>query len=210
MPRPVVSDLAELFYEDLGFHKDDDEATDWTLLRFNAGWAKPIEPVYELVRERDDGTPSWGILFDVDECPVARLPYVAQYPGCVLTPEMSEEQIRNEIREPTGWKRGQAASIKIAPRRTLTGTRRVILRSRTPEVGMHYIRTLATETLDEERTRKVLRAALPAWEVLDYEAIDGVTWEDIAASYKDSAAVAAAFTDVADLADILPNELPEP
>lgn len=210
MSRPVVSDLAELFYEGLGFHTEDDEATDWTLLRYSAGGVKPIEPVYELVRERDDGTPPWGILFDVDECPAERLPYLAQYPGCVLTPEMSESQIRNEIREPTGWSRGRTPAIKIAAQRTLTGTKRVIVRPRTPAVGEHYIRTLASETPDEERTRKVLRAAVPAWEKLNYEAIDGVTWEDIAASFKDSAAVATAFTDVADLADILPNELPEP
>lgn len=210
MARPVVSDLTELFNEEFGFHTEDDEATDWTLLRFLSGAVKPIEPVYELVRERDDGTPPWGILFDVDECPAGRLPYLAQYPGCILTPEMSEEQIRNEIREPTGWSRGRTPAIKIAGQRSLTGTKRVIVRPRTPEVGIHYIRTLASETPDEERTRAVLRAALPAWEVLDYTAISGLTLEDLEAAWpKSLAELEGHFTTLADIEDTLPTELPE-
>jgi hypothetical protein len=210
MARPVVSDLAELFYEELGFHRDDDEATDWTLLRFNAGWVEPIEPVYELVRERDDGTPSWGILFDVDECPTACLPYLAQYAGCVLTPEMSEEQIRNEIREPTGWRRGQPESIRIALRRTLTGEEPlVIIRPRTPEVGHHYIRTMKSQTPDPERTERVLREKIPAWEMLDYAAIDATTFADIAAGWETFDDLAAAQPTFKDLAEVLPTELPE-
>jgi len=183
--------------------------TTWPLLKHCAAWMAPAEPIHEIVRERND-SPSWGILFDADECPATELPYTVQYVGVVITPEMSEEQIRNELKEPTGWARGRTRSIKIAGQRALTGTKRVIVRPRTPEAGMHYIRTLASETPDEERERKVLRAAVPAWEVLDYEAISGVSWADIAASFKDWSVVKTAFTDWADLADTLPSELPEP
>lgn len=183
--------------------------TTFPLRRFCEAWCAPLQPVHDLVRERDDG-PAWAVLFDADLCPAESLPYLAQYVGVVITPEMSEEQIRNEIREPTGWARGRAPAIKIAAQRTLTGTKRVIVRPRTPDVGNHYIRTFSTETPDEARTRAVLRAAVPAWEALDYEAVDAVTVEDVAAGWKTVLDLAGAFTSVADLADILPNELPDP
>ncbi len=209
MPLPEVSDLAEAFWRDLGYHAEDDEAQGYPLLIYCSAWNLPLEPIHEIIRERD-GLKPWEILFDPDECPVWGLPYLSMFPGVELQPGMSEEQQRNEIREPTGWRRGQPQAIRIAGQRTLTGTKRVIVRPRTPEPGMHYIRTLASETPDEERTRRELRAALPPWEVLDYEAIDGVTVEDVAAGWKTVADLAAAFTSVEDLTDILPTELPEP
>ena len=209
MARPEVSALAEVFYEAMGFHRDRDEENDWALLKFCAAWVSPLDPVYELVRERDDAAP-WGILLDPDRCPAECLSYLAQWVGVLLTPEMTEADRRTAIREPTGWARGREPAVRIAALPTLTGTRRIIIRSRTPEVGIHYIRTLASETPDPERTRAALRDALPAWEVLNYEALAGVTWADVAAGWEDWAAVAAEFESWADLADLLPDELPEP
>jgi hypothetical protein len=54
-----------------------------------------------------------------------------------------------------------------------------------------------------------LREKLPAWEVLDYEAIDGVTVLDVASSAKWTtvADLAAAWPSVKDLAEILPTDL---
>jgi len=184
MARPVVSDLAEDFHEALGFHTEDDAELDYPLLHFVAVLVAPLEPIYEIVRERDD-SPPWGVLFDVDECPAWALLFLSQFPGVLLEPGMTEEQQRDEIRAPTGWKRGQPEAIRIAGQRTLTGTKRIVVRPRTPVPGVHYIRTLKSETPDEERTRAALRAALPPWEVLDYEAFDGPTYTDADAAYAD-------------------------
>jgi hypothetical protein len=123
---------------------------------------------------------------------------------------MDEEQQREEIRQPTGWKRGWRESIRTIAKRGLTGSKRVILRPRTPEVGHYFARTLLAETPDPVRVERDLRAAVPAWSLLDYEALDGVSWADVEASWEDWAAVKAAFDSWADLADILPDELPEP
>jgi hypothetical protein len=185
--------------------------TTWPLLRTAAAWVETLlDPVYEVVRERD-GQRGWAVLLDPANCPAKGLPYLAQYVGAELTPEMDEAQQRAEIEEPTSWKRGQLPAIKLVGARGLTGTKRVIVRSRTPSVGHHYIRTLASETPSPERTEFTLRKkGVPAWEMLDYEAIDGVTVEDVAAGWKTVADLAAAFSSVEDLADILPNELPEP
>jgi hypothetical protein len=209
MARPEVSELAETFYAALGFHQDTDEANDWALLKFVAAWVSPLDPVYEIVRERDDAAP-WAVLFDVDNCLAESLPYLAQYVGVVLTPEMDEEQQRNEIREPTGWKRGQEPSIRIAVQRTLEDDESlVIIHPRTPEVGHTYVRSLLSQTPDPARTAAIVRAAVPAWEVLSYEAINGVTIADVAASanWETVADLAADFSTVQALTEILPTEI---
>lgn len=215
-PIPVAdilgdgSQLWEELYEGTGFHRDRDPENGHALQRVSEGLCAPLQLPHDIARARDDQPAPFAILFDPDECPAGLLPYSVQYVGVEITPEMSEAQIREEFRAPSGWNRGQLAAIKLAGQRTLTGTKRVIVRSRTPSVGHHYIRTLKSETPDPERTRARFRAAVPAWEALDYEAITGVSWADIAASYADWDAVKAAFTDWDDLADTLPSELPEP
>ena len=210
MPRPVVSSLTEDFYSSLGWMATEDEANDWTLLKFAAGWIETlVDPVYTLAAESDD-EPAWAILFDPQRCPASGLPYLAQFVGVVITPEMNEAQIRNEIEAPTGWKRGQPEAIRIATRRTLTGEDPlVIIHPRTPSIGTHYVRTLLSQTPNPERTKAVVRAALSAWENLDYEAITGVTVADVAASTKweTVADLAADFTDVKDLAEVAPTEI---
>jgi hypothetical protein len=182
--------VADILYESLGFHTDDDESGD--LEAFCAAWATPLEGVYDLVRERDD-QPGWAILFDADEAPVESLPYLAQWVGVLPTPEMSAEQLREEIKAPTGWSRGTEPSIEVVGKRSLTGSQKLVIKPRTPEAGVIYIRSLASETPDEERTRRDLRAAVPAWTVLDYDAYDGATYSDIDAAHATYAEVDEAF-----------------
>jgi hypothetical protein len=211
MARPVVSSLTEDLYSALGWFTTEDEANDWALLKFCAAWVETlIDPVAELAGEGEDGTPAWSKLLDPDECPGAALPYLAQFVGVVITPEMSEAQIRAEITAPTGWVRGTDPVIRLTVQRTLTGEDPlVIIHSRTPEPGHHYIRTLLSQTPDPARTKALVRAAVPAWEELDYEAIEGVTWADIAASTKWEtwAGLGATFASFVDLAEILPTEI---
>jgi Phage tail protein (Tail_P2_I) len=213
-PLPPLADdgssLWELLYESHGYHRDLDEATGYTLRKFCEAWCSPVQGIYDIVRERSDA-PSWSILLDPDRCPAKALPYLAQYVGVAITPEMSEQQIRNEIREPTGWARGRPPAIRIATRRTLKplGDEElmVIIRPRTPEVGHHYVRTLLSQTPDPERTEYVVRNAVPAWELLDYDAINGVTFSDITAKFESFGDLTAAFPTFKDLAEVLPTEL---
>lgn len=207
-----MTNVWELLYSALGFHLEDDPGQGYPLRKFCEAWCKPIQPIYEIAGGAD-GLPPWSILFDVDNCPTASLPYLAQYVGVVITPDMSEEQIRNEIREPTGWKRGQTEALRIATRVTLKPVAEeellVIIHPRTPGAGQHYVRTLLAQTPEPERTKRVIREKLPAWEVLDYEAITGPTVADVAASAKWTtvADLAAKFASVQALTEILPTEL---
>lgn len=199
-PPPLPADdapqLWEMMYRSLGFHVEDDAATAYTLRRFCEAWCAPMQATYDIVRERP-GFPAWSILLDPDNCPADSLPYLAQFVGVVITPQMSEEQIREEIKEPTGWARGREPAIRLAGARTLEPVADeplvIVIRTRTPEVGWHYIRTLATQTPDPERTEAVFRDAIPAWEALDYQAFDGPTYADLDAGYADYAALDTAF-----------------
>lgn len=213
-----ASFLWELLYEPLGYlrHLDEEEGAPHHnhLRMFLEGQCEPLQPLYDILRERADGTPPYGILYDPQRCPVELLPFLGAHVGAILTPDMDEAQMRAEIEAPTTWRRGQkrnkSEALKLPIRKTLTGSKRVIVRERTPGPADLYVRTLIEETPDPALTERVTAESKVAGLVLDYEAIDGVTWADIAAAFKDWGEVEDTFTSWADLADTLPDELPEP
>lgn len=208
--------LWQLEYDSLGYLKRVDEERDFHLRRWLEAECAPLQPAWDLLRERADGTPPYGILYDVDRCPAELLPFLALHVGARLTADMDEQQRRDEIRQPTTWRRGDSekgegeSTLKIVLRRTLTGSRRVIVREREPDATGIYVRTLKDETPYEDVTAKLAEEWTVAGLVLDYEAIDGVTWADIAAAFEDWGEVEETFSSWADLADTLPDELPEP
>lgn len=216
-PPPIAapvdegSALWEVLLKSLGLHQKTDESGD--LQRLCEALMAPTQRVYDRIRERS-GSPKGARMLDPDNCESEGLPYLAQYVGVIPVPEMDEAQLRAEIKAPTGWRRGQPESIRIATRRTLKPVVEgeellVIIHPRTPEAGHHYLRVLASQCPDQERTRRVVRENVPAWELLDFAAIEGVTVGDVAASPKwpTVADLAAAFPSVKALTEILPSEL---
>jgi hypothetical protein len=196
MTTEVAPTLAELLYESLEPLNDPDP--DEALRIFTGALESSQQQVYDLVRGRDDGS-GWAVLFDVENCPAWALPYLAQYVGVEVQPAWSEEQLRNEIRQPTGWTRGRAASIEIAARRNLTGTLHVVLRDRTPEVGYLYVRVLDSECPDPAVTEADVVSQKPAWIVLDFAVFEGETYADLRAGFATYADVKAAFATYADV-----------
>jgi hypothetical protein len=209
-PPEDGSFLWELLYEAQGFHRKADAATGYQLRRACEALCAPMQPAWEVLRERADGTPPYGILFDADRCPAELLHFPAMHVGARLTPDMNEAERRAEICEPASWSRGQTRAMKRAIQKTLQGSGRVIVRTRFPAAADIYVRTLIDETPDPALTERVAAESKVAGLVLDYEAIDGVTWADIAAAYGTWDEVSDTFDTWADLADILPDELPEP
>jgi hypothetical protein len=205
-----ASNLWELVYFSLGFHVEDDPATGYQLRQLCEALCAPYQPIYDLLRERE-GMKGWTLLFDPRICPGKWLPYLTQCVGVTPTPEMSEEQLRAEIQQPTGWRRGEPESIRIATRRTLKSVEdeelMVIIRARTPEVGHHYVRVLESQCPNPLRTERVVRENVPAWETLDFDAISGVTFADITAKFVTFGDLTAAFPTFKDLAEVLPTEL---
>jgi len=204
------SELWSILYRSLGFHRLADAENEFALRVFCEGWCAPLQRLHDLQRERPDAA-AWEALFDPDRCPAESLPYLAQFVGVGVTPEMTEAQIREEIRQPTGWRRGQTPSIETATRRTLSSTEAtVIVRPRTPELGRHYIRTLLAETPEPVHTAVVVREETPAWEVIDYEAIAGVTYDDARAAWATYADAEADLDTYDEARNLLPEELPTP
>lgn len=212
-PLPPPADdgsfVWEEMYDAMGFHRERDAEFGYPLRIFCEGWCKPLQAVYDIVRDRGD-RPGWAILFDPDECPAESLPYLAQFVGARLVPEMTEAQQRAEIKEPSTWRRGTTEAFKTTLRRTLTGTQRVIVRERTPEPWDMYVRVLASECAEPTRTERLAKEFKVGGLVLDFAVLEGVTVDDVAAGWETVDELAEAFSSVEDLAAILPDELPEP
>ena len=212
---PVPEQGTELWpqlYEAMGWYASRDAEFGYPLRKVCEAWCAPLQRIYDVVRERDDQA-GWAIALDPDEAPAEYLPYLAQCVGAVLTPGMSLEQQRLEIREPTGWRRGQVPSIELIAQRELAGNKWVRIRPRTPGPGEIYIRTLLSETPNPDRVEaELLEHGIPAWEKLSYEAIDGVKYVDMDVAFagKTYAEVDAIFAGktYGEVDRILPEELP--
>jgi hypothetical protein len=204
------SELWEQLYEAMGWYASRDAEFGYPLRLVCEIWCAPLQRIYDIVRERDDQA-GWAIALDPDEAPVEYLAFLSQWVGAVLTPGMSVEQQRLEIREPTGWRRGQVPSIElIAKRESSAPDPWVRVRPRFPGPGEIYIRRLVSETPNPTRVEtELLDHGIPAWELLDFDVIEGVTVADVAAStnWETVADLAAAFTTVQDLTNVLPDEI---
>jgi hypothetical protein len=211
MPKPELGPIGEQLYANLGWWASEDEANDWALANLIDAFAKIyLEPIYEIVAEGANGEKGWMLALDPENAPPRYLLFQSQFVGAVLTPNMSIEQQRQEIAEPTGWARGRLPSITLIAQRELTGTKWVRIKPRTPGPGKIYIRTLAEETRNPARVEaELLEHGIPAWELLSYAAIEGVTVEDVAAGWKTVEELAGAFATVDEVTHLLPEDLPE-
>lgn len=172
--------IADSVYEGLGPHREDDVSGD--LHAFVRALTAPLDEIYEIVGETADRV-GWEVVFDPAACPVRCLPWLAQWVGVAVTPSMSEAEIRQAIAVPEGQSRGSRAAIESAIKRTLTGTKRVIIHERTPTATDLYIRTLTAETPDSSATLAAILLQLPAWLILDYAAAAGMTYIDVASEW---------------------------
>jgi hypothetical protein len=152
--------LAEELYDALGPMTAGDESTGYALRTFceilcqSAG----LEALYDLLRDRDDGTPGWGILFDVDSCPAELLPFLGQFVGVALPPAWDADGQRDAIRNHVGWRRGTPAAMTRAVQEVLTGTKTVVLHERYGGDAYRLaVETLTAETPDPDA---VIAAAL--------------------------------------------------
>lgn len=194
MSQPDVSPTALDLYDSLGAYRQGDEDTGWQLLLACEAIATAFtEPIAELVAERDGRVP-WEILFDPENCPVAYLPYLAQFTGSTLTSSMSEAEMRAAIVLPEGFRRGTPDALIAAVKRTLTGGQTVHLDERWGgEAYQLRVRTLASETPDPAATEAAILTQKPIGIVLTYGAITGQDWADLAADHATWADVVADY-----------------
>lgn len=153
-----------------------------------------------------DERPGWQILFDPANCPVEALPYLAQFGGAILRPDMDEAQQRAAISDPEVFHRGMPAQIVAVAKRRLTGTKTVLLVERyTDNAYRMQIVTLPSETPYPDVTEAEIRAeAKPIGDVLYFNDVVPWTWGELAGEESTWADVAADFDTWADVASFVP------
>lgn len=208
MDRPAVAPSTERFYEDLGEALTNPDAEhEWSLLRWvNVVCEAMIEPVDQYVRDRDE-YPGWVIALDPDNAPVGALGYLAQFVGVTLEPKLTEAEQREKINAPEGFNRGTPAAIAAAVKRTLTGTKTVLITEREGGNAYRYrVRTYASETPDPAATEAVVRSRLvkPIGHKVFYSALEAQLWADVLTKHDTWADVLASYDDWAAVRSTLP------
>lgn len=178
--------LADQIYESLGPFAAEDQSGD--LEKFTAALVGPAETVYEIVGEEDQEF-GWSIVFDVDNCPAELLPWLAQFEGVELTPDMSEAARRSAIKVREGAARGRPATIVERIRRTLAIDRRVIIQEKDGDAYNLTIRTFAAETPNPALTEAAAISQKPAGLLLDFAVIEEDSYAALELAYEDYEAV---------------------
>jgi hypothetical protein len=185
LPRPEVSQAAELLYGRLWPQTIEDEANEWHLLHFCEALAGTLfEQVRSLVSDRED-MQGWSVVFNVDECPPEALPYLAQFVGVHFEASLTVAQQREKIKERPAFARGTPGAILAAAKQRLTGTKYVFMEERFE--GHAYrllIRTFSTHTPEPAATLNDILSQKPAGILLDYAAVAMKIYEAVRKEYK--------------------------
>lgn len=184
--RPSVGQTTESIYAALEPLAAGDEERDWPLLRFidaicQAGYERP----HELAADRGE-QPGWQAILDPTTSPAYALPWLAQFVGARLTPDLSEAEQREVIEHPEGFARGTPAAMRQAIQRQLTDTKSVDIQERYGgDAYVLWIRTLASETPSVARVLQAIRSQKPMGIVLDFDVQAGQDWAAFGSSVTD-------------------------
>jgi tail protein P2 I len=148
-----------------------------------------FQAVADVARDTDDG-PGWSAVVDVNRCPDPWLAWLAQFVGVSLVPGTTPAEQRARILSTDGFKRGTVAAMRSAAQLHLIGARSVIFTERfEDDAYVLAIRTLAAETPDAAQTRADILSQKPAGIVLDYDTLDGQTYDAVRVTLGDYAEV---------------------
>jgi hypothetical protein len=161
---------------------------------------------------RDDATHiGWGQLLDVNACPTAALPWLAQFVGVTIPIGANDAQMRALIVGQANTKRGTASSMIAAVQQYLTGPARVDIYERTPDPYSLKVVSYLTETpggaggANAVAALAALIAVKPAGLLLSYLVQSGPTWEQL---YDYPASTLGRWSDQTDTWDSYSNEIP--
>jgi hypothetical protein len=157
-------------------HQPIEQGGDWFI--FIGAVASMFDQIETYARDQDDGTPGWGILLDIDRCPIEALPWLAQFIGVTIPPGLTDAQARAWVKGTDGFKRGSTGAIIAATQKRLTGNKTVFLKERdaaaSPVLGGAYGLTVVTftgETPDPANTLRDIIAQKPAGIILNYQIV---------------------------------------
>lgn len=184
MAKPVVSDVANELYDILSPLAFADESNGWPLLHF----CEALIGAVQLVNDYSEN--AWANLLDIDKTTDEALPWLAQFVGVVLLPQLSTEssadfstRIRAYIKSTPGFTRGSKAAMIAEIQQHLTGEKVVIFRERYGGAYKLEIRTYTSQTPDSARVLKAILSQKPAGIVLDYITVTGQDWQQLFTNY---------------------------
>lgn len=168
--RPLVSDTAEELYQATAPLARGDEERGWPLLHLVEGSTRSLDEVEQLSRDNGE-TPGWAQIMDVDQAPLAYLPWLGLFVGVWLDRALPEDEQRSRIRVAEGLERGTVAAFKDAVARTLTGNKTIYLIERDGSAYRFTLNTLVSETPDPAATEAAARRQKPAGLVMTYAVV---------------------------------------
>lgn len=198
MPMPVLNPVAERIYEEIRPIAYNDAVYDYFLAHMVEAWTRPFLIVEEIVRDTDDG-PGWSSIMHPDTAPAMFLDWLSVVLGSIPRPGETEEQARQRLRGMEHLRRGSAAAMRSAATRYLdTGDPDVepyvIFNERVGGNAWQLaVRTLASQTPDEDQVRAALMEQKPIGIVLTYEAVTDPDYDTVEAAYDDYAEVLASY-----------------
>jgi len=195
MPRPEVSQAAELLYGRLWPQTIEDEINEWHLLLFCEAVAGTLfEQVRSYVSDRED-MQGWSVIFNVHTCPPEALDYLGQIVGIHFEDSLTVQQKREKIIERPAFKRGTVGALTAAVKQHLTGAKFVFLVERFEGHAYRlFIRTFTSQTPEPAQTLADILSQKPAGLKLDFEVLDGKTYLQWRTEYKTYAGVKAKGT----------------
>lgn len=122
---------------------DQDESTDWALLKFCGAIGTIFQFIDDLARSQPV---AWATMVDPDACPVEGLPWLGQLIGVEVNTNFSEADQRLQIKNHIGWQRGTVQAIKDSIAPYLTGTKTVVIKERDTSPYHFTLETYSTET----------------------------------------------------------------
>jgi hypothetical protein len=204
MALPTVGSSAARLYQQVQPMAESgswsDEQYGYALLFICQAMMLGNEELELFIRDTVDG-PGWSAFVDPDRTPAWALPWLAQSVGVDLTPAASEAVWRQEIKEQSYWKRGTVPYIEQEVKKLLTGNKRVKIFEQDTSPYHYTVTTKDSETPDPTAVLNRLKATKPGALQFTYSVLVGQDYQDLADTYADYTAVAAAYLTYADVRD---------
>lgn len=186
--RPVVGDVGEDLYASLQLGEAEtmtyaDADNDWALLWYCGGIGASMEKVWDLV-QADEEYDGWVRMLDPDTSPSYTLGYLAQFAGVALEPLWTDQERRDAIKTPNGFRRGTIAAMRAAIQRTLTGAKDVFFLERSG--GSAYeltVNTIENQTPDEAASYAAALSQKPAGIILLFNVAGTRPYSDVDADH---------------------------
>lgn len=202
MSAPVLTHTAQRLVDALGPLDVGAATGDYTLQQFMAALATGWDELSDIARDQDDGTPGFAILFDPDRCPAKWLPWVAQFVGVQMLPNMTEAQMRLRLKGTDGHQRGTPWAMEDAARQYLIGpdgtgaSATVFITERTTSAYAFGVTTLTGETPDPAAVLRALLEQKPAGLKMTFASVAGGDLATLRGAATDLADIAGDFADL--------------